>query len=218
MKKELYFTRETIKTRGVRWMKEHSLRHKKHDNFPFSPKTSALIVLDMQRFFLDKSSHAYIPSARAILPKLSALITAFHNIGSPVIFTRHGADNSPLTMKEWWDDNLKYNEPRSELSCDIDISGGLVMKKSTYDAFLDTELEELLRKYCIDQVVICGVMTHLCCETTARSAFNRGFFVFFPVDGTATYTREYHVSTLRNLAHGFAVPVTMDELLEACPK
>jgi bifunctional isochorismate lyase/aryl carrier protein len=56
-------------------------------------------------------------------------------------------------------------------------------------------------------------MTHLCCETTARAAFTRGFQVFFPIDGSATYTREFHLATLRNLGHGFASLVTVQSLM-----
>lgn len=55
-------------------------------------------------------------------------------------------------------------------------------------------------------------MTHLCCETTARSAFIRGFDVFFTIDGTATYNEDFHFGTLYNLAHGFAVPLLIDEI------
>ncbi|MES0360330.1 MAG: isochorismatase family protein, partial [Anaerolineales bacterium] len=59
-----------------------------------------------------------------------------------------------------------------------------------------------------------GVMTHLCCETTARSAFVRGFEVFFVIDGTATYNEDYHMATLLNLAHGFTTPVLTKEVLK----
>jgi isochorismate hydrolase len=58
-------------------------------------------------------------------------------------------------------------------------------------------------------------MTHLCCETTARSAFMRGFEVFFTIDGTATYNEEHHWAALLNLAHGFATPVLVDEVVSA---
>jgi isochorismate hydrolase len=61
-------------------------------------------------------------------------------------------------------------------------------------------------------------MTHLCCETTARAAFTRGLQVWFTIDGTATYNEEHHFSTLLNLAHGFATPVTVTEVLAALPE
>jgi len=83
----------------------------------------------------------------------------------------------------------------------------LVLEKSQYDAFYHTDLYTLLSTKGIKQVVITGVITHLCCETTARSAFMRGFDVFFVVDGTATLNREFHLASLRNLSHGFAVLV-----------
>ncbi|PIV27689.1 MAG: isochorismatase, partial [Anaerolineae bacterium CG03_land_8_20_14_0_80_58_20] len=50
------------------------------------------------------------------------------------------------------------------------------------------------------------------CETTARSAFVRGFEVFFCADGTATYTKELHRSTLLNLSHGVAIPTVCAEI------
>ena len=64
-------------------------------------------------------------------------------------------------------------------------------------------------------MVVSGVMTHLCCETTARSAFVRGFEVFFLIDGTATYNKEHHLATLLNLSHGFANLVLSGEIFVA---
>ncbi len=66
-----------------------------------------------------------------------------------------------------------------------------------------------------EQLLITGVTTHLCCESTARSAFVRGFAVFIAIDGTATLNRELHVASLRALALGFARPVLGAELLAA---
>jgi bifunctional isochorismate lyase / aryl carrier protein len=57
-------------------------------------------------------------------------------------------------------------------------------------------------------------MTHLCCETTARSAFTHGFEVFFTIDGTATYNERFHIATLLNLSHGFALAVLVEEVIE----
>src|SRR4030042_1513571 len=90
---------------------------------------------------------------------------------------------------------------------------GTLIQKSQYDAFYHTQLNELLHTSGVTQVVLCGVMTHLCCETTARSAFMHGFEVFFPVDGTATYNLAYHRASLLNLAHGFANLVFINDLL-----
>ena len=58
-------------------------------------------------------------------------------------------------------------------------------------------------------------MTHLCCESTARAAFMKDFEVYFVVDATATQYEELHLSSLRTLSDGFAVPVTTDHVLKS---
>ena len=96
-----------------------------------------------------------------------------------------------------------------------------VIKKTQYDGFYQTPLEDILREKGISQLVITGVMSHLCCETTARTAFVRGFTVFFPIDGTATYNEDFHWATFLNLSHGFVIPLLIEDLqnhLEASKK
>lgn len=80
----------------------------------------------------------------------------------------------------------------------------LVRDKTTYDAFMGTALEPSLREAHAGSVVICGCMTNLCCETTARSAFCRGFNAWFPEDANGTRTREMHERSIENLRYGFA--------------
>ncbi|MCL0075285.1 isochorismatase family protein [Dehalococcoidia bacterium] len=178
------------------------------------PRRSALVIVDMQRYFLEDSSHAFIPAARAIVPRLTKLIQAYSQHGLPIVFTRHlNTDANAGMMSRWWQDLIRADDPASEIIPEFDLSQGVVIEKSQYDAFYETALDEMLREKGVTQIVICGVMSHLCCETTARSAFVRGFEVFFTVDGTATYTEAFHRATLLNLAHGFAVPVFIDEVL-----
>lgn len=80
----------------------------------------------------------------------------------------------------------------------------MVVEKSTYSAFRKTGLEEKLVEMGVDEVIVTGVMTNLCCETTAREAFIRGFRVFFSTDATATSDVDLHEATLKNMAYGFA--------------
>ena len=118
-------------------------------------------------------------------------------------------------MAEWWHDLITPTHPRVGLSNRLELDGAEVLQKTQYDAFYQTDLAERLEVQGVSDVVICGVMTHLCCETTARSAFVRGLRVWFTVDGTASYNAEFHLGTLRNLAHGFAIPVLTSEVLSA---
>jgi isochorismate hydrolase len=182
----------------------------------FDPSNSSLLILDMQSYFLDQNSHAFIPSAEAIVPGLELLARSYYQKDLPVFFTQHlNTPQDAGSMASWWKDLIKYDNPLSAIIPAFDFSNRLVLRKSQYDAFYETSLESLLRKRGVTQVIISGVMTHLCCETTARSAFVRGFDVFFLIDGTATYNEDHHLATLLNLGHGFATLVLVNEILEA---
>jgi isochorismate hydrolase len=212
--KSRYFSPETIQQASREMLSEVAeLRHT-HDSVVFQPERAALLVLDLQEYFLAESSHAFIPSAPAILPGVQALVATFGACHRPIIFTCH--ENTPEDARQmgtWWHDLITPDSPEAGLAKGFDAALGKVIHKNQYDAFHETELEATLLADRASQVVITGVMTHLCCETTARSAFVRGFEVFFCVDGSATYNEEFHRATILNLAHGFAVPVLVDEVL-----
>lgn len=116
-------------------------------------------------------------------------------------------------MSKWWKDLIAPGFACSHIVEFFDTTDHLIIEKNQYDAFFETSLDKVLRQGGVEQVVITGVMTHLCCETTARSAFMRGYEVFFPVDGTATYTEKHHSASLLNLAHGFALPLLVADIL-----
>ncbi len=184
--KKSYFTFNLIHKKSIEML--HKIIGNKHKcKFIFEPHRSALLIIDMQKYFLNNTSHAYIPSAQAIIPGIKELIEEYNIKRLPIFFTRHlnTIQNAKL-MAKWWKDLIREENPLSEIIDELNVSYGTVLKKSQYDAFYDTPLEELLKKKGINQIVICGIMTHLCCETTARSAFMRGFEVFFTIDGTAT--------------------------------
>jgi nicotinamidase-related amidase len=182
----------------------------------FTPGATALLVVDMQGYFLDPASHAYLRSAADIVPGLVSLSRAFWVSGLPVIFTRHlNTEEDAGALGLWWNDLIRVEDPLSEIAPALDTSIGTVLEKSQYDAFHGTGLEETLRERSVKRVVVTGVATHLCCETTARSAFVRGFEVTFPVDGTATYDEQHHLATLLNLTHGFATTTRVRDLIEA---
>jgi isochorismate hydrolase len=214
MQKEPYYTPETIQKNSQKLLSFVEPLRRRHADILFRPEKAALLVLDLQEYFFQEGSHAFIPSAPAILPGLSRLIAAFSNAGYPVIYTRHvNTSDDAGMMSKWWRELIKLRTAYSHNITIINPSEHIHLSKTQYDAFYQTPLEIKLRELVIEQVVICGVMTHLCCETTARSAFMRGFEVFFTVDGTATYNEELHRASLLTLSHGFAIPVLIEELL-----
>jgi len=131
----------------------------------------------------------------------------------PLVWTRHlNTDADAGNMSRWWRDIISEAHPLSGISPALDTSYGQMIVKSQYDAFYWTNLEAYLRAKGVEQVLIGGVMTQLCCETTARSAFMRGFEVFFLIDGTASYNEDYHRATLLNLGYGFANLLLCEEV------
>ena len=213
--KERYFTTQSLNQQALDLFQSEA-EISRNRQLKFQPSKSALLVLDMQAYFLDPASHAYIPSAEAILGGIIQLIIEYNRHNWPIIFTQHtNTQQDAGMMSRWWRDIVTDQNPLHHIVSQIDTSLGDVIQKSQYDAFYQTPLEENLHERGVTQVVICGVMTHLCCETTARSAFMRGYEVFFPVDGTATYNLTYHQASLLNLAHGFASVVLMKDILKA---
>ncbi len=221
--KETYFTTGNIDGEAKSMMAElagypgRSTRLRSGGGVISPPGRAALLVLDMQDTFLDSDSHAFVPSAPAIVPRVRALVDAFLAKGLPVIYTRHlNTEDDAGMMARWWAGLITQDDPMSEISGELRTGGVGTITKTQYDAFLGTALEEMLsmggRR--VERLVLTGVMTHLCVETTARSAFMKGFEAYVPVDGVATYTRELHMGSLRNMAHGFAVPLLAAELLK----
>lgn len=76
MGKENYFTPKKILRKSRRFLQELKSLHYFHD-IEFDHKTSALLVIDMQKYFLERNSHAFIPSAPAIIPNVKKLIETF---------------------------------------------------------------------------------------------------------------------------------------------
>jgi isochorismate hydrolase len=213
--KTAYFTEETIDARAEAMLAQVRDRVRVRD-IRFEPRESALLILDVQRYFSDPDSHAFIPSLPPVIPRIEELEAAYTAAGLPVILTRHvNTDDDAGLLLTWWKDLIRAGTAYGEIVPELVSADSVVLEKTQYDAFHGTDLERMLRERGVAQVVVAGVMTHLCCETTARSAFVSGFKVFLPVDATATYIEEFHFGSLLNLAHGFAVPVLTRDLLSS---
>jgi len=211
--KEKYFTIDNI-FEVSNQIKTEAVSYNKYACMPLLSSNSILLVLDMQNYFLLDSSHAFIPSAEAILPQIDKLIYYFEKKKRPIYFSQHwnNLENS-MQMSKKWNSLLEKDNFYFDIYQHFNLENKIVFEKNQFDAFYDTIFETELRKYNTQQIVICGVMTHLCCETTVRSAFVRGFEPILPIDATATYNLKFHKNTFINLSHGFITPLLSEELL-----
>ncbi len=140
----------------------------------------ALLVIDVQNEYFDGKLPVTYPegSFANILNVMDAAVT--HNI--PVIVVRHGSKDADALY-------FKTQSYEWELHPEIEQKNHqLLIDKEWPDSFAGTGLDEWLKKNMIDTVTICGYMTHMCCDTTARRAFHLGYNVEFLSDATGTLT------------------------------
>jgi isochorismate hydrolase len=165
-----------------------------------SLEKTAMLVIDMQHYF-----HGL---AAPILDNVLSLIEACRTVQLTIVFTRHGVhdpQNDGGMLTTWWDDLIVHGSEAWQLDKKLKPHPSeLIIDKNRYSAFQGTDLNDWLRKNGVEDLIISGVMTNLCCETTARDAFGHDYRVFFVADATATINEELHLAALKNLAYGFS--------------
>jgi len=217
---EPYVTPETIDAKSKLWLEKIS--HYNQHKMQINREKSALLVIDMQKFFLDPASPTFTCGGLAILPTLKQLIQAFRDANRPVIYTCHVHHPGGLDagiMLWWWDGMCIEGSPESKVHEDIaPLPDEKVIFKHRYSAFYNTDLETVLRCLKIEDLVISGIMTNLCCESTARDAYYRDFRVFFLADATGSINEEMHLASLLNLAFGFSFLTTANNIIQELHK
>ncbi|MFW6144481.1 MAG: isochorismatase family protein [Candidatus Natronoplasma sp.] len=201
--------RKGLEKKAQGWIEE--LPFRKRWPGEIKMEETALLVIDMQKYFLSPGSHAHLPAGEAIIENLNDLIDLFDGDAGMIIYTKTiQEEGDEGVMGEWWSDIIREG-PAAELDSRLEVKGDVIVKPR-YSSFHRTDLEEKLEG--VKNVVIGGVMTDMCCATTARDAFVRDFRVLFLADGTATGTETTHVSCLRSLCHGVAEISTCREIKE----
>jgi ureidoacrylate peracid hydrolase len=212
-------TPENIARKSKEWLE--SIRKFNVHRSPIDTEHSALLVIDMQKFFIGTRVSSLMEPGNAILPNVKRLIDHYHEKGNPVVYTRHvhKPDGSDLgILGEWWDEHSIDGTDEAEIHESIAPKPeDKVILKQRYSAFYNTDLEAFLRGQQIEEVVICGVMTNICCESTARDAFFRDMWVRFVADATASVTEDMHVASLLNLSYAFAEICLTEDVLRGGP-
>ena len=199
MEKEDYLKEDFVKRMRESYFREKKLRRLQG--------RAVILGIDLQRFFLDTASKAYLPSSKEFMGRITDFYDHAKGMGYEIILTKHCHENN--IMSRWWGGDMPCDD-MAEVMPEVEKYSSSIVEKNTYSAFYKTELEKYLHG--VDIIIITGVMTHLCCETTARDAFVRGYNVIFPIDGTLTQNRELHEGSLRAISHGFAPTPTLEDL------
>jgi|TARA_B100000530_G_scaffold272122_1_gene184822 nicotinamidase-related amidase len=186
--------------------------------FTFDPLTTALMVIDMQRDFIDPNGFGAalgndIKPLRAIIPPTARLIAAARGAGLPIIHTRecHAQDLSdcPTTKRERGKPTLRIGdlgpmgrilvtgEPGTEIVAELKpIDGEIVVDKPGKGAFYATNLQDQLERLGVESLIFAGVTTEVCVQTTMREANDRGYNCLLATDATESYFPEFKSATI----------------------
>ena len=194
------------------------------------PKTTALMVVDVQNDFchsdspMAKKAGLDMSAAQAMLPRLLHLVDAARAAGTQVIWVRM-VRNEHTTSTVEREQRERMRPGAAEICREGSwgaefyrvepAEGELIVDKARYSAFVDTNLELILRSRGIKTLLISGVATNVCVESTARDAFMRDYSVVLVDDCSAAYYPELHATTLRNIELHFGLVVKADEVFEA---
>ena len=158
---EPYVTQDSISAKTKEWLEKiapfntHAMQ--------LNREKSALLVVDMQYFFLDPASPTYTCGGQAIIPNIQKIVRAFRHAGRPVIYSRHVHHPDGLDagiMGWWWEGMCLEGSPESEIHRDIAPAGNeKVINKHRYSAFYNTDLETILRTLKVEDLVMTGIMT-----------------------------------------------------------
>jgi ureidoacrylate peracid hydrolase len=191
------------------------------DYFRIDPRDCALIVIDMQNGFVAPGAAYEVPAAQEILPNLDRLVLACRAHDIPVLWTQ--SDHSPpaggLILERQpiilATGVLCRGHESFELypAMEQPVEGDLRVVKHKYDAFHGTDVDMLLRNLGRRTLIVTGVTTECCCESTARSAFFHDYRVLFVTDGTATFDPELHRIACERIDLLFGRTLAASELL-----
>jgi nicotinamidase-related amidase len=196
-------------------------------NFDVVPGRTALINVDLQNCFVENSPIA-APDGLTILGRINRLAAACRKAGILVIHTSIvlRPDGSNIGVFGEFSPPAKagiLNKGTESAALHkglLQDERDILLDKPRFGAFHGTDLELILRSRGIDTVIIGGVATNICCETTAREAAVRDFHVFFLSDGTATAAmgdasaKELQKATCATLGFLFAQVLTVEEIIQ----
>jgi len=214
-----YITSDTADAAAREWLTEVHGLVRPRPHLVLEPDRCALLVVDMLHYFAAPEGRAYLPAAEVIVKNVKSLLQAWRARSGTVVFTRHchESDRDLGMLGRFFSDHIRCGFPEAEIIPELTPEPHEpIFRKTTYDAFHGTDLEDYLRDRDVSQVLVAGVLTHMCCETTARAAFVRGFEVFVPVDATASSCELLHRNSLLSMADSVAVLYSCAEVVTSC--
>ncbi|HJR03133.1 MAG TPA: isochorismatase family cysteine hydrolase [Methylomirabilota bacterium] len=200
---------------------------------PLDPVRTALLVVDMQRAFVEPGQAMEVPPAREVVPRIQELITVFRAMRLPVVFTEFTySPAAPLLVGELHPEHRPaapgaptgFGRPSSSCLDGEDNArvipelapraDELVIRKHYYDGFNGTVLDGALRARGVTTLVITGTMTDICVLGTVVGGFNREYRLIVVEDGVATLWPEVQRATLDIVRRAYARVLSAKEVAD----
>lgn len=165
-----------------------------HVEWQLNPDRAALLIHDMQRYFIDAYDTAQEPMSSA-LPNMVAIRERCQAAGIPVVFTAQPGDQHPSRrgiLSEFWGRGLSAGHDEEIVPELAPRTGDIHVTKWRYSAFQRTDLRQLLGHHGRDQLIVVGVYAHMGCMISATEAFMSDVAPFFVVDAMADFSRDEH--------------------------
>jgi ureidoacrylate peracid hydrolase len=203
---------------------------KAHPFDAIDPRKTALVVIDMQNYFVKPGHQNETPLAREIVPNINRLAAELRRRGGHVLWVRNTTNE---TRESWSNYHAYLQKPeraeRRLRDMDVDADGyefwhlndirpeDAQITKKRYSAFIagSSNIERHLRERGIDTLLIAGTATNVCCESTARDAMMLNFKVIMVADGLATDTDEQHNASLSAFYGQFGDVQTVEEAMQS---
>lgn len=180
------------------------------------PDRAALLVHDMQRYFLRPFAVGQSPLTELVANVMKLLAVA-RAARVPVLYTAQPGGMSRQErglLHDLWGPGMSIAEADRAIAEDVAPGpGDTVLTKWRYSAFFRSDLEERLRRAGREQLIVCGVYAHMGCLITACDAFSRDIQPFLVADALADLSLEDHLLALRYAADRCAVPLSTADVL-----
>ncbi|HBA39362.1 MAG TPA: cysteine hydrolase [Deltaproteobacteria bacterium] len=194
----------------------------------WDPQWAALLVVDVQNDFVSSKGSAAqrgddVSAAQAMVPRLIRLIDEARRVSLPVVYIK--------TTHSEWTDTPSWIYRKSQQSAlktcregtwGAEFFDGIsplpqerVVIKHRYSAFINTDLNTVLKAKGIESVLVTGVATNVCVETTARDAYMYDYYVTLVEDCAAAYDPRLHENTLENMRRHFGLAASSEEIMES---
>ena len=159
----------------------------------------ALLIIDMLNDFVLPGAPLEVPAAKIIIPSIKMELDKARREGVPVIYLcdQHQANDSEFKV---WPSHAVKGTEGAEVVLELKPQpGDYIIAKTSYSSFFETELDSLLKRLGVDQLILTGVVTNICVLYTGADAYMRGYKVSVSEEAVAALNEEDHRFALRQL-------------------